>query len=82
MKLTILISASLLLCVAVLTAAEDAQPREADCEKFANDVCTREFNPVCGDDGNTYPTECVLCMENRLKNQPVKVVKMGPCVAA
>uniref|UniRef100_A0AAR2J1I9 Kazal-like domain-containing protein n=1 Tax=Pygocentrus nattereri TaxID=42514 RepID=A0AAR2J1I9_PYGNA len=47
----------------------------ANCDKS----CTREFDPVCGDDGNTYSTECVLCMENKNRNHHVKIMHKGRC---
>ncbi|KAK3561293.1 hypothetical protein QTP86_030701 [Hemibagrus guttatus] len=78
--LTALISVSLLLCLsAVITADERSQPREAECEKYLTSSCTREFDPVCGDDGETYSTECVLCVENKKRNQHVKVMHKGMC---
>uniref|UniRef100_A0A8B9GV68 Kazal-like domain-containing protein n=1 Tax=Astyanax mexicanus TaxID=7994 RepID=A0A8B9GV68_ASTMX len=39
-----------------------------DCVKYRDLKCTREFDPVCGDDGITYSTEC-----------HVKVMHQGPC---
>ncbi|KAG7321989.1 hypothetical protein KOW79_014847 [Hemibagrus wyckioides] len=78
--LTALICVSLLLCLsAVISADERSQPREAECEKYLTSSCTREFDPVCGDDGETYSTECVLCVENKKRNQHVKVMHKGMC---
>ncbi|XP_046718228.1 serine protease inhibitor Kazal-type 1-like [Silurus meridionalis] len=80
MKVAALICVSLLLCLsAVISADEKSQPREAECEKYVTSTCTREFDPVCGDDGKTYSTECVLCMENKTRNQHVKVMHKGMC---
>ncbi|KAG9272776.1 trypsin inhibitor ClTI-1 isoform X1 [Astyanax mexicanus] len=80
MKMAALIWVCVLLYLSVFTeAAQTPQPREPDCVKYRDLKCTREFDPVCGDDGITYSTECVLCLENRNRNQHVKVMHQGPC---
>ena len=44
-----------------------------------NTGCTREFRPVCGNDGRTYNTACVLDAENCKKGTSVKIHKQGAC---
>ncbi|XP_051514706.1 serine protease inhibitor Kazal-type 1-like isoform X2 [Myxocyprinus asiaticus] len=74
MKFTILI------CVSVLIYLSAAEPREAKCtESDNNGMCSREYDPVCGDDGKTYSNECMLCWENSQNNQNVKVMYKGEC---
>ncbi|KAL7886382.1 hypothetical protein AOLI_G00066770 [Acnodon oligacanthus] len=81
MKAAVLICASVLVCLSAFAEVdESSQPKEANCIKYTNPQCTREFDPVCGDDGLTYSTECVLCMENKNRNHKVKIVHKGRCI--
>ncbi|XP_075980133.1 thrombin inhibitor rhodniin-like isoform X2 [Anticarsia gemmatalis] len=42
-------------------------------------VCTREFRPVCGSDGVTYPTRCVLGCKAYETGRQISVQREGPC---
>ncbi|XP_021439266.2 serine protease inhibitor Kazal-type 1 [Oncorhynchus mykiss] len=83
MKLTILLCAIVLLSLSVFAMDEERrpQPGEPQCEVYEGGMCSREFDPVCGSDGNTYTTECVLCRENKLKHKQVLVKHGGVCEA-
>ncbi|MBN3284201.1 ISK1L inhibitor, partial [Polyodon spathula] len=43
-------------------------------------MCPRDYNPVCGANGQTYANECVLCMENRMKNVHIQIRGYGECL--
>jgi hypothetical protein len=44
-------------------------------EEIARKACTREYIPVCGDDGNTYGNKCTACASEKIETWT-----MGECV--
>ncbi|KAK2891069.1 hypothetical protein QQF64_007246 [Cirrhinus molitorella] len=73
MKLAILLCVSVLFCLSV---AEAQQNEDNNVPEFG---CTREYNPVCGDDGLTYSNECMMHWENKVRNKNVSLKHVGPC---
>jgi len=49
----------------------------AICE--CNEMCTFEWNPVCGSDDRTYPNQCNLEVEACKSGRTLTVVKSGEC---
>ncbi|XP_030306072.1 serine protease inhibitor Kazal-type 2 [Calypte anna] len=49
------------------------------CDRYGVPGCPRDYNPVCGTDGETYSNECVLCLSNRENKKDVQIFKRGRC---
>ncbi|KAK3873150.1 hypothetical protein Pcinc_021789, partial [Petrolisthes cinctipes] len=51
--------------------------REPECR--CNDVCAREFVPVCASDGKTYTNECVMKVEACKARKTLSIIFRGGC---
>ncbi|RMB96654.1 hypothetical protein DUI87_26719 [Hirundo rustica rustica] len=78
---TALLGLVLLGCLSDLAVAQ----RRASCSaymlsgKTMNMVCPRNYDPVCGTNGRTYPNECSLC-KDVLRNRALDKKHDGRCV--
>lgn len=75
-----------LLCLLVLaqgTAATDGSWGERpNCAEYYPmlPICTREHDPVCGSDGNTYASECMLCLHiSEERKTDLLIKRRGEC---
>ncbi|ODN03364.1 Agrin [Orchesella cincta] len=51
--------------------------RRAVCR--CSEVCTMDFNPVCGSDGKTYANECVMRQEGCRSRRDLRIIYRGKC---
>uniref|UniRef100_A0A5F8GV88 Kazal-like domain-containing protein n=1 Tax=Monodelphis domestica TaxID=13616 RepID=A0A5F8GV88_MONDO len=42
-------------------------------------LCTMEYNPMCGSNGETYSNKCLFCSAVRKSNDKIKFAHMGEC---
>ncbi|XP_039595071.1 trypsin inhibitor ClTI-1-like [Polypterus senegalus] len=66
----------------LLVAQTNGSPLPSDhfCGKYKTPTdCPAEADKVCGTDGQTYKSECILCFEYISRNTIPAIAKHGDC---
>ena len=53
-----------------------ANGETCSCDKIH---CTKEYDPVCGNDEYTYPNECVMRHQRCIKQKKITIAYRGVC---
>ncbi|XP_078222094.1 serine protease inhibitor Kazal-type 6 [Callithrix jacchus] len=58
-----------------------SQGRQSDCGDFQDPkiFCTRESNPHCGSDGQTYGNKCAFCKAVVKSGGKISLKRLGKC---
>ena len=48
-------------------------------EQKCNPICTEEYNPQCGSDGNTYENPCIMTYATCRSNGTITLKHPGEC---
>jgi effector-binding domain-containing protein len=56
-------------------ACEEKDPGQGDCPV----ICTVQYQPVCGDDGNTYSNKCVMTAKACSTGYMIEMLHKGEC---
>ena len=85
-------STIILFCSITLTHTEEGCGKSASCQynaqclsrqdgsfKCVCPLCTSIYQPVCGDDGTSYASECELKREACKQKKELRIVERKPC---
>jgi len=66
MKIHLILAGLLLLGLIACTQPEPEQPVEGRvyCTDPRPEICTANYEPVCGDNGRTYSNSCAACADS------------------
>ncbi|XP_058533620.1 ovomucoid-like [Ochotona princeps] len=52
---------------------------EPSCQRYSNYICTKEFDPVCASNRQTYGNICMFCSAKRASKGAVSFLRYGVC---